>query len=696
MSREELIKTGIEEFDEIIGGGIPKNSINIILGEPGTGKTVLSTEIAFNLAKSGERVLILSTLSEPSAKMLYYMKSFTFFDSSLFGDRVIYRDIGSFIAKEGIRDLLSNITKIIEEVNSSFLIIDSYKAISDLIKNGKEERLFTFRLSVALAVYGITSLLIGEYREDEFSLLPEFSIADGVIKLFTDRSLIQPQRFVQVFKMRGRNASMEAHPFIITNSGVLFIVKKRRKGRKIKERVLSSGFKELDIALGGGFEKGKNILIKGPAGAGKTLISLQTSLNIAKNGNKALFVSFEESEGELKSVLSSFGIEYSDVIDEGKLKILYYSLSELNTYTHLKYIIDEIENFQPDFFVLDFLEAFLYKINSESLIRDFIFYISSGLKLIDSSGVFILDSSREESMKTGFSESIFDGIINLSQEMSGLRRRRFFEIYKMRGKNHLRGKYRFNITDKGVEFLILPAHSEWKGSMGSIKFSPLEEILDKMPIYESAFLIRGLHGVGKTILSLLFAMDGLKNKEKVLFVSLDTRGEILEKYAKGFGFNLDPLIKEGRLVIVDPYTEKKLGSIFDLDEYIFYLVRLADKMGKPLRIIMDSLTPLAILEDKTKFVEFIHKKNMFLKGEGVSILDVKLDNILDKATSFQVASAYDIVLDLVKPDWGEAVREGMDGSIIRIRKSRGVKIERNAFPFVIVPGEGIKVIKGMF
>lgn len=85
------IKTSIENLDNILGGGIPANSMIFIAGAPGTGKTTLAQQILF---KNKYKALCLTTLSEPTFKVIKYMQKFEFFDQDAFGERVIYQDIG--------------------------------------------------------------------------------------------------------------------------------------------------------------------------------------------------------------------------------------------------------------------------------------------------------------------------------------------------------------------------------------------------------------------------------------------------------------------------------------------------------------------------------------------------------------------------------------------------------------------------
>src|SRR5689334_24589933 len=104
------LKTGSRELDEILEGGIPENSINIIMGEPGSGKTTLAEELVFANADDERRpVLYLTTLSEPLDKVIRYLQEFRFFDAEKMGREVHYDSLGADLAANGVGALLTRL-----------------------------------------------------------------------------------------------------------------------------------------------------------------------------------------------------------------------------------------------------------------------------------------------------------------------------------------------------------------------------------------------------------------------------------------------------------------------------------------------------------------------------------------------------------------------------------------------------------
>src|SRR3954462_2238955 len=105
----ERVTTGNPQADEILGGGFPVASSNVVMGQPGTGKTIFVEELVFHNAGDDRPILYFTTMSEPLAKVVRYLQQFPFFEESKIGVQVIYEDIGGELAAGGIDALLPRI-----------------------------------------------------------------------------------------------------------------------------------------------------------------------------------------------------------------------------------------------------------------------------------------------------------------------------------------------------------------------------------------------------------------------------------------------------------------------------------------------------------------------------------------------------------------------------------------------------------
>src|SRR5687768_1522952 len=128
----ERLSAGNKEADYILGGGFPANSINIVMGHPGSGKTIFAEQLIFHNAGEDRPILYFTTLSEPLAKVVRYLQGFSFFDEEKLGTQVIYEDVGPQLAKDGATALIPLLQDAIRTLSPKIIVIDSFKAVHDL------------------------------------------------------------------------------------------------------------------------------------------------------------------------------------------------------------------------------------------------------------------------------------------------------------------------------------------------------------------------------------------------------------------------------------------------------------------------------------------------------------------------------------------------------------------------------------
>ena len=134
-----MIVTGITGLDQVLGGGIPAGSLILIIGAPGTGKTLLSQQLCFNRAKQGQRAIYFSTLSEPHSKLVRQLQSFSFFDPQLFGDTGTLLALQDFL-KQGLEATAEVIVRTAREQRASVVCVDGFRAIEAISQNDFESR----------------------------------------------------------------------------------------------------------------------------------------------------------------------------------------------------------------------------------------------------------------------------------------------------------------------------------------------------------------------------------------------------------------------------------------------------------------------------------------------------------------------------------------------------------------------------
>jgi len=165
--------------------------------------------------------------------MVRHLQGFEFFSDDLLGDKVIYGDLGAVLRKQGTDKVLEYLTQMIKKHLPNIVVIDSFKAIRDLFPDEKTFKAFVFDLAAALSIWEITVFLVGEYKEQELTLLSEFAIAGGIFHLYGQEEKRFQKRYIRILKMRGTNFEQGEHLFQITPMGIEVYPRMKPEGNKL-------------------------------------------------------------------------------------------------------------------------------------------------------------------------------------------------------------------------------------------------------------------------------------------------------------------------------------------------------------------------------------------------------------------------------------------------------------------------------
>ncbi len=212
MSAEKKVKirnlfTGVPGLDEILGGGLPEFSFNIIAGEPGGGKTTLAHQIMFANATPERPGLYFTVLGEPAIKMLRYQQQFDFFDRDQLNLAVRFINLSQVALDHDLDAVLAQIIKDVEAVQPSVVVVDSFRTVIRKTPGetgGEELQGFVQRLALHLTSWQATTFLIGEYTKGEMRDNPVFTVADGLFWLSQQVERNSIVRKLQVMKQRGQ------------------------------------------------------------------------------------------------------------------------------------------------------------------------------------------------------------------------------------------------------------------------------------------------------------------------------------------------------------------------------------------------------------------------------------------------------------------------------------------------------------
>jgi len=310
----DRLTTGTSRLDMVLGGGLPRDAISLIIGLPGSGKTILAQQCVFRHA--GRRpALYLSTFSEPLEKILRYGQALSFFDPAAVGASVFYDDLGIVLSDKGLPGVLERVRDLIREHRPLIIVIDSFKALRPHAPDAGEFRRFLHDLAGITGVLPITSVWIGEYKDEEMATAPEFAVADAIITMGTNQAAERTSRALQVLKLRGGGFLSGRHSYRISADGIAVFPRLADPGEvgayRLDDHRTSSGIQAIDDMVAG-YWPGASTLVAGPTGIGKTLMGLHYVFDGARNGERGLIATLQENPTQLERIARGFGWSFAD------------------------------------------------------------------------------------------------------------------------------------------------------------------------------------------------------------------------------------------------------------------------------------------------------------------------------------------------------------------------------------------------
>ena len=450
----ERLPSGNERPDQILNGGLLKNAINLIVGLPGSGKTILSQQFAFHNATAKQPALYLSTLSEPLDKILRFGETLKAFDHKAIQEgRVIYEDIGHLLGDSGLDSILTAVEAYLKELSPGVIVIDSFRAFAAVSHDTTEFRRFLYSLTRLLSASATTAVWNAPYTREQALEAAEFAVADSILALDIRQVGAREIRVLQVLKLRGSSYLSGEHAYRITNAGLDVFPRladhKDLTGYTLASERSSTGIEALDKVLGeGGYWSGSATMVAGPSGIGKTLMGLHFLFRGAESGEPGILATFQENETQLNRIAKSFGwsFEGSDV------HLLSRSVVDILIDEWVYQLLDLIEKAGARRIVIDSLPDVMSAAADPNRFREWMFSLTQRLERLGVSMMMIVEVPELFQLRRiseqGLSH-LADNVVLLQYVQEGPELVRALTVLKTRAMHHHPVVHRYEITEKG-------------------------------------------------------------------------------------------------------------------------------------------------------------------------------------------------------------------------------------------------------
>jgi circadian clock protein KaiC len=456
--------TGIQGFDEITEGGLPKNRTTLVSGNAGSGKTLFGIDFLIKGATDFNEPGILLSFEETKDEIFKDVASLNMdlqglvLSKKILLEHVIleHKDIQE--ADFNLEGLLVRLEYAIDSIGAKRVVLDSLESLFASVTNIGILRLEIKRLFRWLKDKQVTAIVTGESGQNSSYTrhgLEEY-VSDCIILLDNRvRDQIATRR-VRIIKYRGSRHGTSEYPFVIDDTGlsVIPITSAGLEQPGTNKRV-STGIPSFDkLFKGKGFVRGSTILASGTAGCGKTSFGAAFAIESCKRGERCLILSYEESPGQLTQNMSSIGIDFAPWIKKGLLKIVALRPAFLGLEMHLLNVYKLADGFKPMTVVIDPLTSLI----GQGEEREVTSMLTRMIDLLKSRGITTFFTSlvsanfkSNTNGEIGVSSLIDTWIVfrNVEEVESRKRTRELF-IVKSRGTNHDSDVHTFVLSDDGI------------------------------------------------------------------------------------------------------------------------------------------------------------------------------------------------------------------------------------------------------
>jgi len=461
-------ETGVPRLDEILGGGLPTRSLILIVGLPGSGKTTLASQIAFQSARAGKTALILTALSESTDKLITHLSAFSFFDPALIGGAVQFLSLQSVLTR-GLRATGETIITEARRVKADIVLLDGFRGMRNIERDPQEAREFLYTVGTTLGALGASTIVTSESDPRDPTFFPESTTADVIIGLHYQLKGVRQIRSVEVIKARTNAPLPGLHALALSNAGAsvypqfeeriaagLLGSDAQTQGARATandphvapapRRRANFGLPAFDAMLRGGIPLLTSTVLAGSLGSGKTLLAIYYALAGVRAGQKVVYLGFRETRDQLIQAAEPFDIgpELARALQpRGGLTFIEMPPIKLNADVLAHRLLAEIDQVGATRLVIDSIaeieQAILRGLDPERL-NDYMAALLSALRARNVTPLLIRESEKALASSLDLSA---DALSILAENMLVLQQipvdgelQRLISIIKMRFSSH--------------------------------------------------------------------------------------------------------------------------------------------------------------------------------------------------------------------------------------------------------------------
>ena len=459
--------TGIIGFDEITGGGLPRGRTTLLVGGPGSGKTLFALQFLAHGAQHCNEPGIFVAFEETPTRIVANAESFGWKLTELRRKKLYFLDAqpGPDLIQSGNFDLggmLAALEAQIEKMGARRIVFDAVDVVCALLPDPAAKRREIYRLHQWLMARELSGVMTLKAGGDESSASSQQFF--GFMQFMVDCSVVLnqnvvlgvSQRNLRVQKYRGSGFDENESPLVIGKMGLEVAVARAGLGRanvRVTNERVSSGVERLDTMLSGGYYRAASVLISGAPGTAKTTLSGAFAEAACRRGERTLFISFDSDGAEVIRNLTSVGLHLDRYVRNGCLRMVSARGISGSAETYLARIKSLVKEHSARCLVIDPVSTLSKpgnELTAHSVVERLIDWSKvDGITLLCTSLLDEMAGATERGSPLHISK-LADTWIHLNHLVQAGERNRGLSIIKSRGTAHSNQVRELILSDTGV------------------------------------------------------------------------------------------------------------------------------------------------------------------------------------------------------------------------------------------------------